>query len=273
MVSFRFRAPDKRLNGLRIPIYCCYKQISLNGVQKLQCPIVSWHDRPYIIEALFNAGDTINLDFELASIEYTKDEFLTGMLLMSQDLIKSNLDTLIEALREPEIKEGLIGDFWGFREKLKQGASKQEESLYYQYLERRGSWIGHTAQFAGRPVTPHGILGIFISGGAKIGKNCVIFQHVTIGSNTVSDSKGQCSPVLGDNVYIGAGAKIIGNVKIGNNVRIGANAVVFTDVPDNSVVVMSKPRIIAKEGMDNKFYQYYKGRYGYWLDGEHHPVS
>lgn len=45
------------------------------------------------------------------------------------------------------------------------------------------------------------------------------------------------SPVLGDNIFVGAGAKIIGSVKIGNNVIIGANAVVTKNIPDNKVVV------------------------------------
>lgn len=48
-------------------------------------------------------------------------------------------------------------------------------------------------------------------------------------------------------MYIGPGAKIFGNIKIGNNARIGANAIVFEDVPDNSTVVLPKPRIIQKE--------------------------
>ena len=53
-------------------------------------------------------------------------------------------------------------------------------------------------------------------------------------------------PIIGDNVFIGAGAKIIGNVKIGNNVKIGAGSVVVEDIPDNCTVVMHKPRIIQK---------------------------
>lgn len=56
---------------------------------------------------------------------------------------------------------------------------------------------------------PHGLNGIWISSGAKIGENCVIFHQVTIGSNTLKDSKGSGSPEIGNNVYIGAGAKII----------------------------------------------------------------
>jgi serine O-acetyltransferase len=54
-------------------------------------------------------------------------------------------------------------------------------------------------------------------------------------------------PVIGDNVYIGPGAKIVGNVHIGNNVAIGANCVVTKDIPDNSVVVGVPGRVISLE--------------------------
>ena len=67
--------------------------------------------------------------------------------------------------------------------------------------------------------------GIIVNGRTIIGKNCNLSQGVTIGSNT--DKKA----VIGDNVYIGPGAKIIGGVQIGNNSEIGANAVVTHDVP------------------------------------------
>ncbi len=102
--------------------------------------------------------------------------------------------------------------------------------------------------------TPHQLYGIFISQGASIGKNCTIFQHVTIGSNTLDDAKSGGAPIIKDNVYIGAGAKIIGGITIGNNVRIGANCVVFTDIPDNATVVLQKPRIITHDApRDNTF--------------------
>lgn len=94
---------------------------------------------------------------------------------------------------------------------------------------------------------PHGFAGVFISKDAKIGKRCTIFQQVTIGSNEEKQSKGFGAPRIGNNVLIGAGAKIIGNVKIGDNVKIGAGCVVCKDIPDNSTVVMPHPRIIVKE--------------------------
>ncbi len=101
---------------------------------------------------------------------------------------------------------------------------------------------------------PH-FSGIFISVDAAIGDNCIIYQQVTIGSNTLNDAgpKGG-APKIGENVYIGAGAKIIGNVTIGNNVRIGANCIVCQNIPDNATVVMNAPRIIEhRTRRDNNF--------------------
>lgn len=102
--------------------------------------------------------------------------------------------------------------------------------------------------------TPHGLAGIFISYGATIGAGCTIFHQVTIGSNTLGDSRGQGAPVIGRNVYIGAGAKIIGGVTVGDNARIGANCVVTFDVPANATVVLDAPKVILHEHpRDNTF--------------------
>ena len=123
--------------------------------------------------------------------------------------------------------------------------------------ERKGAFIPASAYFGLNTVFPHGINGIFISQGAFIGNNAVIFHQVTIGSNTIKESKGFGAPVIGDNVYIGAGAKIIGRVKIGDNVRIGANVVVTIDIPSNCTVVGGVPRIITHEKiLDNSFHSW-----------------
>lgn len=140
--------------------------------------------------------------------------------------------------------------------------------IYTLFLDKMGSFIGYNSKFKGIPCFPHGIRGVFISGGATIGKDCVIFHQVTIGSNTLSDSKGKGAPIIGNNCYIGAGAKIIGNVTIGNNVRIGANCVITTDIPDNNVVVLNKPRLIQKENMDNKFYRHTCNEVQYFENGK-----
>lgn len=128
--------------------------------------------------------------------------------------------------------------------------------LHKMYVDK-GANIATEASIADKPTFPHGIYGIFVSRGAKIGKNCVIFHQVTIGSNTIEGSKGFGAPVIGDNVYIGVGAKIIGGITIGNNCRIGAGCVVTEDVPDNSTVVMQKPRIIMRDNnMTTGFSEY-----------------
>lgn len=107
-------------------------------------------------------------------------------------------------------------------------------------------------------VFPHDICGIYISHGAVIGENCTIFQQVTIGSNTIPKHKRNGSPIIGDSVYIGAGAKIIGKCKVGNNVRIGANCVVTEDIPENATVVLNKPRILFNEVTNENTFIPYK---------------
>lgn len=82
---------------------------------------------------------------------------------------------------------------------------------------------------------PH-LNGIYIHGNATLGENCTILQQVTIGSNEHKIDYKK-APQIGNRVYIGAGAKIIGNITIGDDVRIGANAVVTKDVPVGRTVV------------------------------------
>lgn len=138
--------------------------------------------------------------------------------------------------------------YWQMREKVVSD-SKCSKLLKFIYLYRikrsdafnnasLGTHIGYGAQFKSIPILPHGLYGIIVSHNAKVGKNATIFHQVTIG-----EGKGG-APTIGDNCYIGAGAKILGGIHIGNNVKIGANCIVVTDVPDNSTVVMEKPRII-----------------------------
>ncbi|MBI3312062.1 MAG: serine O-acetyltransferase [Candidatus Omnitrophica bacterium] len=91
----------------------------------------------------------------------------------------------------------------------------------------------------------HG-MGVVIGETAEIGNNVTIFQGVTLGGT--GKEKGKRHPTIGDNVVIGAGAKVLGSFKIGNNVQIGANAVVVREAPANSVVVGVPGRIVRQEG-------------------------
>ena len=156
----------------------------------------------------------------------------------------------------------LCGGFWSFREIMLRCAHgslsrRALQSVYYLYLQRYGAYIAHSAQFESEPCFPHNLHGIFIAGGARIGKGCVIFHQVTIGANSLPDSKGVGSPVVGDNVYVGAGAKIIGGITIGHGCRIGANCVVTIDVPDHAVAVSPRPTVAVRDDhMDNRYYRW-----------------
>lgn len=86
---------------------------------------------------------------------------------------------------------------------------------------------------------------IIVAQSVKIGKNVSIHQGVTIGR--VFNGKKAGVPIIGDNVVIFAGAKILGNVIIGNGAVIGANAVVINDVPSNSVVAGIPATIISQD--------------------------
>ena len=86
----------------------------------------------------------------------------------------------------------------------------------------------------------YGGIGIVIHDKAIIGNNVHIDQNVTIGGT----SKKILVPVIGNDIYIGAGAIILGPIRIGNNVVIGANAVIVKDIPDGSLVVGIPGKII-----------------------------
>jgi serine O-acetyltransferase len=101
-----------------------------------------------------------------------------------------------------------------------------------------GADIPIETEIGGGLLLPHPN-GIVIHPRAVIGPNCLIFQQVTIGTR---DEEGV--PIIGGHVDIGAGAKIIGRVRVGNHAKIGANAVVLTDVPEGETVVGIPARIV-----------------------------
>ena len=91
----------------------------------------------------------------------------------------------------------------------------------------------------------HG-MGVVIGETAEIGDYCLLYQGVTLGGT--GKEHGKRHPTLGNNVMVGAGAKVLGSFKIGNNVRIAANAVVLEPIPDNCTAAGVPARIVRNNG-------------------------
>lgn len=119
------------------------------------------------------------------------------------------------------------------------------KQLLIRYKYKFGCSIPHTTSI-GRGFYIGHIRDIVINERAVIGDNCNISQGVTIGQANRGRHKG--TPVIGDHVYIGPGAKIVGAVRVGDHAAIGANCVVTDDVPDYAVVVGVPGKVISFEG-------------------------
>lgn len=107
-----------------------------------------------------------------------------------------------------------------------------------------GVEIGVSARIGRRLVIEHSGC-IVIHGSVSMGDDCVVRQGVTIGNRRLDDPFG--APSLGNRVNIGAGAKLLGRIRIGDDVEIGANAVVLSDVPDGALAVGIPARIIIRQ--------------------------
>ena len=97
--------------------------------------------------------------------------------------------------------------------------------------------IGRGAEFGPRFVLVHAT-GVVVNGSVRGGSDVYLEHQVTIGAER------RQSPVLGDGVFVGAGAKVLGSVRVGDGARIGANAVVVHDVPPHATVVGIPARVV-----------------------------
>ena len=95
-------------------------------------------------------------------------------------------------------------------------------------------------------VIDHG-MGVVIGETAEIGDNCTIYQGVTLGGT--GKDLGKRHPTLGNNVMVGAGAKVLGPFTIGDNTKIAANAVVLEEIPENCTAVGMPAKIVRREGV------------------------
>jgi serine O-acetyltransferase len=102
------------------------------------------------------------------------------------------------------------------------------------------SKIPTSCEIGGGSFFSYGGIGVVLHARCKIGENVDIGTNVTVGGK----SGNYDVPIIGNNVYIATGAKILGPIKVGNNVTIGANAVVINDVPDNAIMAGVPARLI-----------------------------
>ncbi|MBC7765995.1 MAG: serine acetyltransferase [Hyphomonadaceae bacterium] len=111
------------------------------------------------------------------------------------------------------------------------------------------AYVPYTADIGKHTRLGYGGMGVVIHARAKIGTHCLILQQVTIGGR----SKQYEVPCIGNYVYIGTGAKVLGNVEIGNHVAIGANAVVLKSIPEHCAAA-GVPAKIIKTGVSMSDY-------------------
>jgi serine O-acetyltransferase len=109
------------------------------------------------------------------------------------------------------------------------------------WRHRTGIEIHPGAKIAKGVFIDHG-MGVVIGETAEVGEGCVLYQGVTLGGT--GKEKQKRHPTLGKNVVVGAGAKILGNIKIGDNVKVGAGSVVVKDVPPDCTVVGVPGRVV-----------------------------
>jgi serine O-acetyltransferase len=111
-----------------------------------------------------------------------------------------------------------------------------------------GIEIHPAAKIGRRFFIDHG-MGVVFGVTAEIGDDCTLYHGVTLGGT--SWQKGKRHPTLGNDVVVGAGAKVLGPIHIGNNVRIGSNAVVLSSIPDGATVVGVPGRLVERSGDAN----------------------
>jgi len=116
---------------------------------------------------------------------------------------------------------------------------------YYWIQTLYNTQISHGTRIGGGLYIPH-TGGIVINPAAKIGERCYLAHNVTIGKVHAGEKAGV--PEIGDDVFLGVGSVILGNIRIGNNVAIGANSVVVSDIPDNCFAAGAPAKVVSTTG-------------------------
>lgn len=169
--------------------------------------------------------------------------------------LKEELDSVIE--RDPAARSRLevyflYSGFKAIRTYRKAHWFYQHDMKFIaRYLSQRarhktGIEIHPAAQIGRGLFIDHG-MGVVIGETTVIGDNCTLYQGVTLGGT--GKDHGKRHPTLGDNVMIGAGAKVLGPFRVGDNARVAAGAVVLDEVPDNATAVGVPARVVRLNGV------------------------
>ena len=172
------------------------------------------------------------------------------MLLRARKKIKEDIKTIYEKDPAANNLAEIIFCYPGFQALLMHRIAHKLAYWKIPFLPRYISYW--TRIFTGIEIHPKASIGnrFFIDHGegvvigetAIIGDDVLVYQQVTLGGT--GSEHGKRHPTLGNNVIVGAGAKVLGNITIGDNVRIGAGSVVIEDVPSNSTVVGVPGRVV-----------------------------
>lgn len=194
------------------------------------------------------------MNFQTDKIKNLTNEEITNSLKSIIDLFKGDVSTAFE--KDPAARNiaVVLTSYPGIRAILMHRIAHFFYILNVPFVPRYLSEIAH--QLTGIDIHPgakigkdffidHGT-GVVIGETAEIGDNVLIYHGVTLGGTSTKPVKRH--PTVGNDVIIGAGAKIIGPITIGNNVKIGANSVVTKDIPDNAVVVGIPGKVISVNG-------------------------
>ena len=169
--------------------------------------------------------------------------------------LKAEIDTVIE--RDPAAKSRLEVFFLypsfkavrAYRRAHKhyvKGHFFRARAISQRALKRTGIEIHPGAVIGKNFFIDHGS-GVVIGETTEIGDNCTVYQGVTLGGT--GKENGKRHPTLGNNVMVGAGARVLGPFKVGDNSKIAANAVVLSEVPPNCTAVGVPARIVRRDGV------------------------
>ena len=171
------------------------------------------------------------------------------------DKLKAELDSIIE--RDPAAKNRLEVYFLYPSFKAVRAYRKAHKHYLKGHFFRARAISQRALRKTGIEIHPGAVIGknFFIDHGSgvvigettEIGDNCTIYQGVTLGGT--GKETGKRHPTLGNNVMVGAGARVLGPFKVGDNSKIAANAVVLSEVPPNCTAVGVPARIVRRDGI------------------------